>query len=266
MNFSVLMSVYIKESPLFLEKALESLLNQTLRATEVVLVEDGPLSNSLLSVIDKYRVKLNIISVKNNENQGLAISLNNGLEFCNFELVIRMDTDDISRINRFETLVAFMENNPDISVCSSALSEFDDNGVVRSKRTLPLTHDELVKFGKLRSPISHAAAIFRKTPIINVGGYPLFKRSQDVALWSTLIMNGYKLANLKEDLFLVRAGDEFMKRSGFSSFKYESAVINYQYSIGYLTFFERVRNLSLRFFMSVIPVFFKRILYARAKK
>lgn len=266
MKFSVLLSVYYKEQSDYFREALESLCNQTYLATEVVIVEDGPLTKGLYNLIDSYRNSLNIISVTNKTNMGLAFSLNKGLEFCNYDLVVRMDSDDISRPNRFESLIDFMVKNQDVSVCSSALSEFDDNKVIRSTRTLPLSHSDLVGFAKLRSPISHAAAIFRKSDVLAVGGYPDFKRSQDVALWSLLIVNGYKLANLKEDLFLVRAGDEFMNRSGFSNFKHEYNVISYQYDIGFLNIYEMYRNLLLRLFISLIPITFKRLLYAFAKK
>jgi glycosyltransferase involved in cell wall biosynthesis len=264
--FSVLMCVYIGERPEYLLAALQSVLEQTLLPDEVVLVEDGKLTEVQYGIIEDYRDKLNIVSVRNAYNIGLAASLNRGLRACRFELIIRMDSDDISRRNRFEMLVKYMCDNPRIAVCSSALSEFDDNGIIRSTRTLPLTHKELVAFGKLRSPISHAAAIFRKSVVLNVGGYPLFKRSQDVALWSLLIVKGYKLGNLKDDLFLVRAGSGFMKRSGLSNFKYEYAVIKFQYSIGYLNFYEKNRNILIRFLLAIVPVALKRWLYVAAKK
>lgn len=265
MTFSVLMSVYHAENPDYLQQALQSLHDQTLRASEVVLVEDGPLPKTLTAVIDIFRTSLNISTVKLATNSGLAVALNEGLKHCRHELVARMDSDDISLPDRFEKQIAFMESNSDIAASSAALDEFDENGTVFSSRILPLTHEELIKFAKTRSPISHAAAVFRKSAVEAVGGYPLFKRSQDVALWSLLIVRGYKLANLPNKLFMVRAGANFMSRSGLNSFKYEYAVICYQRQIGFLSMFDFFKNTSIRFILAIAPAGVKKLLYSHAK-
>lgn len=265
MSFSVLMSIYHAEHPDYLRQALQSLLDQTLKANEVILVEDGPLPDALSTIIESFRASLNICSVRLATNGGLAVALNEGLKHCSHELVARMDGDDISLPQRFEKQIAFMESNTGIAASSAALDEFDENGVVFSSRILPLTHEELVRFAKTRSPISHAAAVFRKSAVQAVGGYPLFKRSQDVALWSLLIVRGYKLANLPDKLFMVRAGAGFMARSGLQSFKYEYAVICYQRKIGFLSRFDFFKNTSIRFILAVAPASIKKLLYSHAK-
>ena len=265
MDFSVLMAVYGAERVPFLREALQSLCNQTLKASEVVLVEDGPLPNSLTDVIEAFREPLNIVSVRLSTNSGLAVALNAGLRHCRHELVARMDSDDISLPERFEKQIDFMTSHPDIAASSAALDEFDETGTAFSSRILPLTHDELVKFAKTRSPISHAAAVFRKSALDAVGGYPLFKRSQDVALWSLLIVKGYKLANLPDKLFLVRAGASFKSRNGLQSFKYEYAVIRYQRHIGFLSAYDFCKNITIRLILALAPAWFKKLLYAHAK-
>ncbi len=265
MNFSVLMSVYHAEQPDYLRQALQSLLDQTLQASEVVLVEDGPLPSALTAIIEAFRSPLNISTVRLANNSGLAVALNAGLKHCRHELIARMDSDDISLPRRFEKQIGFMADNPDIAASSAALDEFDEQGVVFSSRILPLTHEELVRFAKTRSPISHAAAVFRKSALQAVGGYPLFKRSQDVALWSLLIVHGYKLANLPDKLFMVRAGAGFMSRNGLQSFKYEYAVICYQRKIGFLSKFDFLKNTAIRFILAIVPARLKKMLYSHAK-
>ncbi len=262
MPFSVLMSVYRAERPEHLRIALESLTAQTLQATEVVLVEDGPLPDDLHAVIETYRETLNIVSVRLPENVGLARALNAGLASCSHELVARMDSDDISLPDRFEKQLRFMEDHPDVAASSAALDEFDEEGRVFSSRVLPLTHEELVEFARRRSPLSHAVAIFRKSVVLSVGGYPLFKRSQDVALWSLLIVKGHRLANLPDTLFKVRAGAAFMTRNGLRSLRQEVAVIRYQRAIGFLSQRDMWRNLSVRFILATVPVGIKKQLYA----
>ncbi len=262
MRLSVLMSVYKAENPAYLRIALESLADQTVRADEVVLVEDGPLTDGLHEVIAEFRDALNIRSVRLAQNVGLARALNAGLAHCSHELVARMDSDDISLPQRFQKQLAFMQAHPEIAASSAALDEFDETGRVFSSRVLPLTHEELVEFARRRSPLSHAVAIFRKSVVLSVGGYPLFKRSQDVALWSLLLVKGHKLANLPDTLFKVRAGAAFMTRNGLRSLHHEFAVIRYQRRIGFLTRTEMARNLCVRFILAVVPQGIKKQLYA----
>lgn len=262
MTFSVLMSIYAGEKPDYLNIALDSLATQTLRADEVVLVEDGPLPESLHAVIEKWRETLNIRSVPLPQNVGLARALNAGLAHCRHELVARMDGDDISLPQRFEKQMAFMENHPDIAASSAALEEFDEDGIVFSSRVLPLTHEALVEFARRRSPLSHAVAVFRKSAVLAVGGYPPFKRSQDVALWSLLIVHGYRLANLPDTVFKVRAGAAFMTRNGLRNLDQECAVIRYQRRIGFLSRSDMIRNVMLRFILAVVPGGVKKQLYA----
>ena len=98
-KYSVLMSLYIKEKPEYLEQSIDSMLNQTVKPDEIVIVEDGPLTDELLDVLKKYKNEhpriFNI--VKSKKNLGLGLALNLGLKNCKNELVARMDTDDISK-------------------------------------------------------------------------------------------------------------------------------------------------------------------------
>jgi len=102
MNFSILLSVYNQEKPKYLERCLQSLINQTLKGNEVILVEDGLITSDLSEIIEKYRTQLNIISVQLQENNGLANALNIGLEKCSYNWVARIDSDDIALSNRFK--------------------------------------------------------------------------------------------------------------------------------------------------------------------
>lgn len=108
MKFSVLLSVYKKESPSFLSQCFDSILQQTVLADEVVLVKDGPLPDELENVINKYQEKMSILKIVNlTENQGLGAALNIGMKYCSFDLIARMDTDDIARVDRFERQLDF---------------------------------------------------------------------------------------------------------------------------------------------------------------
>jgi glycosyltransferase involved in cell wall biosynthesis len=107
MSLSVLMSVYYKENPEYLQQALESIWDaQTLKPDEIVLVEDGPLTTELYSILTNWKNKLDKIlkRVPLEKNEGLTKALNMGIEHCSGEFIARMDSDDISCPNRFEEL------------------------------------------------------------------------------------------------------------------------------------------------------------------
>ena len=114
-NFSVLLSVYIKEQPIFLEQSLASILNQTLIPPEIVLIKDGSLTTELDLIIKKYQNEVPMIKViQLPQNQGLGKALNEGLKHCSHELVARMDTDDIAKSNRFERQIQVFEEHPEV--------------------------------------------------------------------------------------------------------------------------------------------------------
>ena len=137
MKFSVLLSVYTIENPKFLRESIDSIYAQTLLPDEVVLIEDGPLNDELNAVIEDLKVKydtLRVIPLK--EKQGLGTALNIGLETCKYDIVARMDTDDISKPNRSEKQIKFMESHPEIDLCSAWVDEFEgdiDNVISQRK-------------------------------------------------------------------------------------------------------------------------------------
>lgn len=194
MGFSVLMSVYYKESPIFLEEALKSVINQSLLPSEIVLVKDGPLTIDLEETINAFTlVYTDLFKVVALErNLGLGNALKIGIEYCSYEIVARMDTDDISRPNRFETQFNFLANKPHIDIIGTNIEEFDKipGDLKRCKRN-PETHNELIKQIKLKSPFNHPTIMFRKSSLIKAGSYngdlPLF---EDYSLFLRMWLQG----------------------------------------------------------------------------
>ena len=200
MNYSVLMSVYIKEQATFLKEALESVFTQTLLPGEVIVVKDGPLTEELEQVLVDYQKQeqtLKVITLE--QNMGLGKALQVGLEHCQFDLVARMDTDDICKPKRFEKQVHFMEIHPDISVVGTWIEEFSESKEkIESIRELPLENAQLLKFMKWRNPFNHMTVMFRKQAVISVGSYQPFYLLEDYYLWNRMANVGLKFANIGE--------------------------------------------------------------------
>ncbi|WP_217524750.1 glycosyltransferase [Vibrio metschnikovii] len=265
MTFSVLMSVYKAENPQFLQQAIESIYhNQVLKPLQVVIVKDGPLPEQLEQVLERYKTDLQetLTVVSLPKNVGLGAALNAGLVHCRYELVARMDTDDIAMPERFAKQVKFMQESPNVMACSGVIEEWDSAFTEQlGCRKLPQEHNDIVKFAKSRSPLNHPAAMFRKAAVVEVGGYPPLRKAQDYALWSLLIINGAQLANLPSILLKMRSGDEMMGRRGLDYFKHEYQLLQFQKKIGFLSYFEFTKNVMIKFILRSSPLFIKKIAY-----
>lgn len=254
--FSVLMSLYYKENPEYLKESLNSVFGQALPPDEVVLVEDGPLTDDLYAVVtefsDKYPV-LKVIPLP--VNSGLGKALNEGLKHCSYDLVVRMDTDDISKPERFEKQVRFMESHPDIDVCSAWIEEFNhDVSNIVSVRRLPEKNHEIYQYGKKRNPVNHPAVIFRKHSVENVGGYQPFYLFEDYYLWVRMLMNGSCFYNFQESLLYFRTGDAMFERRG--GLKYAMSECRFQkmlYKLGYINVASMLLNIGIRFTTRIVP-------------
>ncbi len=165
MKFSILMSVYYKETPEYFNRAMYSIWDeQTVKPTEIILVQDGLLTDELYSAIADWRKNIGeaFKTIPLEKNVGLGDALNIGLKACSFDLVARMDTDDICFPDRFEKQLNVFKNS-DVDICSSWVSEFDvDETKIVSYRKLPEKHEDIVKFAKKRSPVNHPAVMYKK--------------------------------------------------------------------------------------------------------
>lgn len=260
MNFSVLMSIYCKDKSEYLETCLHSLVEQTLKANQVVLVEDGPISSQSKAIIERFRNTLNITSVTLCKNVGLAYALNEGLKYCSNELIMRMDADDIALPDRFQVQMNYMMMNPMIVASSGWLEEFNNQGY-SFIRKIPESHEELKYFAKWRSPIAHPACIFRKSDILKVGGYPSLRKSQDYALWAKLLVNGYKIANLPVVLVRMRVENVFGHGRGCVQLRNEWRMLWFQKSIGFIGWYQFCINLLIRLVLRLSPRFIKIFAY-----
>lgn len=216
-EFSVLMSLYIKEKAEYFDECMQSILRQTVVPTEIVIVFDGPITEELREAVEKYKVDNPgwIKTVENKENKGLGLALADGVPACSYELIARMDTDDISREDRFEKQLSFMTDNPDIDICGSYIQEFD--GVpenVLAVRKVPLNHDEIAEYQRTRTAVNHVSAIFKKTAVLKAGNYEDCLLLEDDMMWIKLLKSGAKFANIPENLVYVRTGNAMIERRG----------------------------------------------------
>lgn len=215
-NYSVLMSIYHKEKPDFFIDSIESMLRQTIKPEEIVIVKDGPLTPELNQIIDKYTNQepeiFTIVPLE--KNLGLGLALNEGLKKCRNNLVARMDTDDISLENRCELQLKVFDENLKISICGTMIDEFNGKpeNIVTS-RAVPLKHDDIVRFGRRRSPFNHVTVMFKKIDVLSCeGGYHDVPRKEDIDLFVRMVNSNYYGVNIDKSLVLVRSNKDYLER------------------------------------------------------
>lgn len=251
------MSVYYKEKAEYLKLALASIINQTVQPNEIVLVQDGKLTNELQAVItenlQKYPDIFKTYALK--QNQGLGKALNFGMKKCSNELIARMDTDDIAEPNRFELQIKEFAQDEELMLCGGQIAEFVNKPTeITGYRNVPLKHNEILNFAKKRNPFNHMTIMFKKQVVQSVGGYMDMPYFEDYWLWARILKAGYKAKNINQVLVRVRAGQEMIARRG--GLNYAKCIIRFEkvlYSIGVISFTEMIGYITLRSIVSVVP-------------
>ena len=192
MGFSVLMSVYQKEKPEYLRQALQSVMHQSLEPQEIVLMQDGKLTEELYQVIEECKNECPYLKIYEiPDNVGLGRALAKGVLLCSNELIARMDTDDIAKEDRFEIQYNYMKAHADVAVTGGFMEEFDDQDAsYHSIKQMPEYMEEILKYARYRNPLNHMTVMFRKDSVLQAGNYRHFPYLEDYDLWSRMLTQG----------------------------------------------------------------------------
>jgi glycosyltransferase involved in cell wall biosynthesis len=239
-----------------------------------VVVEDGPLSDGLYEVLDKYEKEYPglIKRVPRPVNQGLGMALQAGVPECSNELIARMDTDDICREDRFEKQLAEFEKDPDLDIIGSCIDEFEDTPQdIVASRNVPLTDEEIKKYQKRRDGFNHMTVMYKKSAVLGAGNYQPCPLMEDTYLWVRMMKNGVKCKNIGEPLVYARIGkDMFNRRGGWAYFKKYKAAFKMVYATGYISRFDYFSVISVQFIVALVPRklrgwIFKKMLHGKKK-
>lgn len=257
------MSIYQKENPNFLKEALVSVFDQTLKPSEVVLVEDGKLTNELNQVVEDFQKKYPTLKVvKFEKNRGLGYALNDGLKECTNEYVFRMDTDDICRRERFEIQLKYMLEHPEIDVLGGNICEFK-NSLNEEMRIKKMPNGlEIDSYMRKRNPLNHVTVCFKKTSVLKCGGYKPLLYLEDYFLWVRMYNNGSKLENLDEQLVFVRIGNGFEARRGNKKqIEGWKQLQKYMLDENLIDFKRYKKNILNMYLMVYCPTFIRKLAY-----
>ncbi|WP_264176893.1 glycosyltransferase [Claveliimonas monacensis] len=259
------MALYIKEKPEYLNLAIKSMVEQTLKPDEIVIVKDGEITVELQAILDYYTEEypklFNIVGYE--RNMGLGFALNYGLKHCKNDLVARMDTDDISKPNRCMKQVKAFERFPDCAIIGSAVEEFYGNtDNITGCRAVPSDYIEIYQFAKRRSAFNHPSVMYRKSKVLEFGGYSTLRRNQDVDLFGRMLYGGCKATNFKESLLWFRSDENLAKRrkSWENTWSYIETIRRF-WRIGYSSFFDFVIVAGAQTLMYLMPINVQNLIY-----
>lgn len=263
-KFSVLMSVYRRTNPIFLDEALKSIWDhQHLKPSQIVLIQDGPISKETDQVLLRWNKRLGtkFTLFRFEVNNGLASALNKGLTLCRYELVARMDDDDISLPGRFRQQIKYFLSHPNIGVLGTQVEERDQSlKRVLAYRKVPISNKDILSFSKKRSPVNHPSVMFKKSIVLSVGGYPSLY-PEDWPLWGLLLSRQVIFSNLSETQVIMRAQDAISNRRGLKFLIGEVSSLTFLFNCGHLSFFEFSKCLIIRAIVRLSPIKIRTFLY-----
>lgn len=239
--FSIVTSVYRNDKPEFVKRAHDSITKlQTVKPNEIVLVVDGPVPDDLKKLIIEIEQSApdlyNVIWLP--ENKGLGNALQLGVQKAKYDLIARMDSDDVAAPDRFEKQIAYMELHPECDVVGGQITEFIDSETnIVSKRIVPCTHRDISAWLKTRNPFNHMTVMMSRTRTLAIGNYIDSHFNEDYFLWIRMDEAGYKFANLPDTLVNVRVGKEmYQRRGGWKYFQSEKRLHDYMFGHKMISF------------------------------
>jgi len=266
MQFSVLISVYRSEEPIILDRALKSIWDdQILKPDQIVLIKDGSLGPNLDKVIEKWATVMgtSLDIICNPVNIGLGNSLRKGVHHCKYDLIARMDDDDISMPNRFFEQIKFLKNNPEVDILGSNVSEFSKDEMIQTSfRKVYTNHETIIKNAKIQCPFNHPSVIFKKKVYLNAAGPKSLFHMDDWHVWVLMIINGAICANIDKNLLKMRGGiDQMRRRGGWTYLIQEIKLHKEFYDIKFINLIEFLRNAALGIIIRLLPTVFRQIIY-----
>ena len=264
MKISVLMPIYEKEKEEYFEQAMKSIVNQTLKPDEVVIIEDGKITTSLECVIEKYKKEfpnlIKIIKVKEKSTLGKALAI--GINNCKNEYVARMDADDICINTRFEEQAKILSKHPEIDILGGFIAEYDEKMEKQiGIRKVPIGIENIKKFTKWQCPFNHSTVILKKSTILKIGNYKDIS-IEDYELWARMLVNKCNMENCDKILVKYRTSkDMYKRRSGKKRIKDITKIEKILLSYGIINKVEFIINICLRVIYVILPVKIKEMIY-----
>ena len=261
-KISAVGSVYKNCKSSWLNASLESLINQTEKLFEIILVIDGPITDSHEIVIESF--KNHIVILRNNKNIGLAKSLNKAIEISKGNFIMRYDTDDINSLERVHVMSKLIYQNPEIDIFGTWVKEFGSSERIKK---VPLDNSQIYSFLNFRVAMNHPTVFFKKNIWQKLDGYPENIFPEDYIFWLMAKKKGMKFINISELTVFMRTDENFYKRrNGISYIKEEIKYLKYSYENKLLSFKHILFQLLFKTTLRLLPIEVYKILINFVRK
>jgi hypothetical protein len=264
---SVVLAVYKNDHPDWFRQSVESVLDQTIKSDDIVIVVDGPVPTELGKIVDIYDRLYPEITVKRlAKNLGAGAARNTGVRLAKNPLVAIQDADDISLPNRFELELTEFNKDSKLTLVGGQLAEFQNNDStdIISYRHVPLTYTEIREFARRRMPVNGATVIFKKSPFLRQKGYGSSTRSEDYLLIAKFLWADHHILNIPEIIYLCRESSNSLRRR--KSFSHTADFIRTRrqiYSLGINSYPDFLIPCIAQLTLSIFPVNFTHLVYKK---
>jgi glycosyltransferase involved in cell wall biosynthesis len=261
--FSLLVPVYDGDRPDHLRRALRSAVDdQTVRPDQVVIVRDGPVRDELAECLDEFvrRSPVPVTLVPLPSNGGLGPALDRGLAASWFDVIARMDADDVAMPHRFEVELPLIE---DADIVGAGLLEFvEDTDHIVGQRTPPTEPGQIQRYARMHDPFNHPTVVYRRRAVLAAGGYGDLPLMEDYALFARMLAGGARAVNVAEPLVFYRVGAQAYKRRGGGALLRSELRLQREFRRrGFTTPAEYARNVLVRGGYRLIPWWCRRAVY-----
>lgn len=266
-KFSVLLNIYAKDRPAWIKQALDSVLSNTVRPTEVVIMVDGPVGKDIQAVLEAAAKNKIVRILSHPVNIGRGAALGYAVPKCTYDLIALMDADDVCRRDRFEKQLAAFAANGDLAVCGGQIQEVDaETFAPLCERRVPLTHKDIKKYLKTRMPFNNVTVMFKKAAVLEAGNYKAFGMVEDYYMWARVLAKRKIVQNVPDVLVDARVGKEmYNRRSGWNYFHMNKLLFDKMRELGLVNFADYYYTLSVRFCVQVLmPNWMRSMFYKKA--
>lgn len=265
-EFSLLLPVYAGDDADALRLAFSSSVDQqTLRPAEAVIVQDGPVPDTLARELARLEAEspIPVRLVPLPDNRGLTEALNAGLDAARYPVVARMDADDVSVPERFEKQWALLSQGYDLVGTGMVEFEIDPDQPI-SERVPPTGAARIRDHARTHNPFNHPTMMYRVAALDAVGRYQPFGKMEDYWLGVRLIASGARVENIAEPLVKYRVGaGAFARRGGWQEAKTEWALQREMLRIGFISRGQYARNVVVKGVYRLMPASLKRVLFRK---
>ena len=261
--FTLLLSVWDGDQPDHLLQAFCSAVDeQALRPAQVVIVRDGPVRDELAACLaDLHKTSpVPVTMVPLESNRGLGPALDAGMAASQFDVIARMDADDVAMPHRFEVQIPLIAA---ADIVGAGLLEFvGDIGNVVGQRVPPTDPAQIQRYARMHDPFNHPTVVYRRQAVQAAGGYGDLPLMEDYALFARMLQNGARAVNVAEPLVYYRVGATAFKRRGGTDLLRSELRLQREFRRqGFTTPAEYARNVMVRGGYRLIPWWARRAVY-----